>query len=168
MAGPCRAKPAAARARERTNGTFAEAVDLPGGSMWTSSVALGDVDGDGYLDGGLDIVFADSGAPNQLLLWSPCQGGGAQLHGASWCFRCPNYMGRPTFNGAELSACLECLPDFEQVAGVGEVCAADPCPLGERPLGIDACTACKDTPGVFYNTSVAATRTEDPTVGCGH
>ena len=30
----------------RGNGTFAEPVDLPGGSMWTSSVALGDVDGD--------------------------------------------------------------------------------------------------------------------------
>ena len=53
-------------------GGFEEAVTLPGGSLTTTSVALGDIDGDGHLD----IVFANNrmdlapaqAAPNQLLL----------------------------------------------------------------------------------------------------
>ena len=49
------------------DGGFAEAQDLVHLGSYPWSVALGDVD----KDGGLDLVFADNGAPNQLLLWSP-------------------------------------------------------------------------------------------------
>ena len=126
---------------------------IPGSSSNTASIAVGDVDGDGFID---FIIGNYGGIGNQLILYDPCPNGGARIHGGSWCFGCPTFMGRPMSNGEELSICRECIPDYIQEPGHGERCDNESCPFGFRELGIDTCNKCE--PGTSYNKSL--TRSE--------
>merc|ERR1740124_1432558 len=121
-----------------------------------SLIVLGDVNGDGVID----IVIANKDSTSQVMFQSSCPHGGAQRHAYSWCFKCPNYMGRPTFIDHEQSSCVECLRDTMQESGVGEACDAYPCTradrrLGERKLGVNECMACSS--GTFYDNSFTRT-----------
>merc|ERR1740124_983596 len=121
-----------------------------------SLIVLGDVNGDGVID----IVIANKDTTSQVMFQSSCPHGGAQRHAYSWCFKCPNYMGRPTFIDHEQSSCVECLRDTMQESGVGEACDAYPCTradrrLGERKLGVNECMACSS--GTFYDNSFTRT-----------
>ena len=97
------------------DGTFEEAADLfPLDYSETHSVAFADFNNDGWLD----IVLGNHDEPKQLLTFSQCPNGGATLHGSSWCFPCPHFMGRPQdSSGYEFSVCRECSPYFSHDAG---------------------------------------------------
>ena len=92
-----------------------EAADLfPLDYSETHSVAFADFNNDGWLD----IVLGNHDEPKQLLTFSQCPNGGATLHGSSWCFPCPHFMGRPQdSSGYEFSVCRECSPYFSHDAG---------------------------------------------------
>jgi hypothetical protein len=132
----------------RRDGTFKEAADvIPSESSLTSSIAFADFNNDGRLDIAIGNWNQDQ---NQLLLFSDCLDGGAPLHGSSWCFPCPSFMGRSTVVG--IPECQECSPDHIQ-DNDNEHCSPEPCSFfQERQLGKDACAACPD--GSFYNNSV--------------
>jgi len=136
--------------KNRRNGSFEE-IELPGGKIETEAIALGDLDGDGLIE----IVAVNRFVPSQVIFSSPCPDGGARPHAGSWCFRCPLYMGRPTFLSHETSSCVECLPDYLQQSGEGEQCSPDPCSLSKRPLGTKNCTRCGD--GTFYDGTLDRT-----------
>ena len=136
------------------NGTggFGVATDFPSGSVSSYAVALGDVDG----DGDLDALIGNAG-PNELFAYVHCATGGAQLHASSACFACVQFMGR-TPSGV----CHECRPDeVSQGTFEAETCSIS-CVLGERPVGADQCTRCKDIAGTFYNASIVRDES-DPT-----
>jgi len=104
----------------------------------TQDIAVGDLDKDGVLE----VIIMNQKSSAQVVFYSSCPRGGAQLHSRSWCFHCPNYMGRPTFLDHEVSACLECMPDYMQQTGIGEQCSKYPCPYEERQLGNKDCKRC--------------------------
>jgi len=53
------------------------------------------------------VIVMNKNANAQVDFYSSCPEGGAQLDSKSWCFNCPNYMGRPAFVlNHEISACL--------------------------------------------------------------
>ena len=108
----------------------------------------------------LDIVVGNSDEPNQLLFWSACPDGGAQIQSHSWCFHCPDYMGHPLFLNNERPVCLECMPDHMPEEGTGEKCSSIRCTLGERPLGTDVCTNCQN--GTFYNNTLERNLANSP------
>ena len=129
----------------RGGGVFDEAIALPGGSKDTASISLGDVDNDGLLD----ILIGNDGSENQAILYSSCPSGGAQLHSKSWCFKCPSFMG---LYSTHSNFCQECIPDYLQQAGNGELCEL-PCVLGERKFGQSTCSRCPS--GTFYDNSLS-------------
>ena len=49
------------------------------------------------------------------------------MHGASYCFACPLYMGESS------GTCTECLPDMQRQTN-GQTCT-EFCVLGERQMG---------------------------------
>jgi hypothetical protein len=130
------------------DGTFKEAADMiPSDRLWTNSIAFADVNNDGRLD--IVIGNEGDGERTQILFFSDCSNGGAPLHGSSWCFPCPSFMGR-SINW--FSVCRECPPDHIQDESNGQ-CSPEPCSFfQERKLGEDTCTLCPD--GSFYNSSV--------------
>lgn len=132
--------------RNSGSGIFEAAEELPGASEDTKGLAIADVDGDGRVD---LVIANDLGGTARVRLGSACARGGAQLAGWTWCYKCAGYMGRET-----LTACVECLPDHRQQPGEGELCAADGCPLGQRPLGQDECTRCDDVPGTYFDSAL--------------
>jgi hypothetical protein len=106
-------------------------IDLFGASdADTDSVAVADLNNDGYLD----IIFGNHETFNEVLFYSPCPNGGAQLHSKSWCHRCPSYMGLH-----DSGLCKECVPDYVQEGGASEQCSLlAKCPGYEvRKLGDD-------------------------------
>ncbi len=139
------------------NGFDLEVVDVPGFSFEISAMAVGDLNGDGYLD----LVLANNGEGVIYIPYEACPDGGARLHGKSWCFSCPSFMGRVVLpeTGKEEPICRECPPHYSQQDGVGAQCDLyKPCLLGQRLLGEDSCSErCPD--GTYYNKSV--TRTEN-------
>jgi hypothetical protein len=130
----------------RGGGVFDEALALPGGSEDTVSISLGDVDNDGLLD----IVVGNVGSQNQVILYSSCPGGGAQLHSKSWCFKCPSFMG---LYSSHSNFCQECIPDYLQQAGNGELCELPCVSLSERKFGTSTCSRCPS--GTFYDNSLS-------------
>ena len=84
----------------------------------------------------MDIVVGNENQENQILFGSACSRGGAQLHGKSWCFKCPSFMGLAG------TSCVEC-PTGSFADGVAvDECFA--CPAGEYQdlTGQAACTRC--------------------------
>ena len=136
------------------SGVFSSDAAFPGGDASTFAVVATDVDA----DGDVDVAFGDFASTNELLLYTYCPDGGAQLHAGSACFACPPFMGRET-----PSMCLECISDVtsQGVFGTGESCAI-PCVLQQRPVASDACEACTAFPGTFYDAALERTST-DPT-----
>jgi len=62
-------------------------------------------------------------------------------------------MGRPAFVlNHEISACLECLPDYVQLVGIDEQCSPLSCPYTERKLGQKTCNTCGS--GEYYNSTI--------------
>ena len=134
-------------------GGFSVDGSFPGESVVTKAVAMGDVDG----DGDLDLLIGREQKANQLLAYMHCPDGGARLHAASACFACLPFMGR-----GGVDVCTECIPDYlaEGTFGTGESCSI-PCVLGERRIGTDECTACKNISGTTYNAAIIR-NLEDP------
>jgi len=107
----------------RNNGVggFEPSVEFPGAGnamfpdesfrLWGSHQV-----GDLNRDGRMDVVVGNPAEPNQIIFGTACPDGGAQLHGASWCFSCPDYIGRTR------SSCVECPPDTLQQPGAGDQC----------------------------------------------
>ena len=129
----------------RGNTTFVMKT-LPGELRRTRAVAAADIDGEGRLD----LIIGNFGESNQILHANACLGGGAYLHGASWCFSCPDFMGRATVFGQQVQICLECLPDHMQLFGEEEQCNPYPCFFQERLLGENECVRCSS--GTFYSS----------------
>jgi len=128
---------------------ISESIQLPGANDdHTRELAVGDLNGDGVLE----IVSAYLGSESYVTFFSSCPNGGAKPFAGSWCFSCPNYMGRPVFIGHELSSCFECLPDFLQEKGIGEQCSSDRCFLSERKLGSTECVRCGV--GTYYDNQL--------------
>ena len=137
------------------DGTFEKVLEdlLPKEPSQTKAVAVGDFNADGRIDFVVGTRFVD----NQLFLFSTCPNGGAPLHGSSWCFPCPKFMGRPQFQNFEASMCRECDPDHIQDESTG-LCSNEPCSLQTRKLGGNVCQDCQD--GYYYNSSTIV-RSED-------
>ncbi len=116
----------------------------------TFDVKIGDVDNDGTLD---ILVANGEGRRNEIHPFSACNRG-AKTHQASWCYRCPIFMGRVPIpgSGIEHSICKECLPDHEQQNGFGEQCSERSCRARQRQFGENFCTPCKD--GTFFNDNL--------------
>jgi len=135
----------------RQHGSSFDKIELPGGTAQTEAITLGDLDGDGVIE----IVAMNRYTPSQVIFSPSCPDGGARPHAGSWCFRCPLYMGRPTFLSQEQSSCVECLPDYKQQSGVGEQCSPDPCYLSKRMLGTKDCIRCGE--GTYYDDTLDRT-----------
>ncbi len=135
-----------------------EAADLPGRVLKTSSIAAGDVNGDGMVD----IIIGNYGQNNQVGLYDSCPNGGAQLHPRSWCFNCPLFMGRDiSVSGLRSYMCRECMPDYVQQDGYSDQCESSlSCPLGKREIGEDSCLTCSN--GTYYNNQISRV-INDPT-----
>jgi len=124
-------------------------TDLPGGALRTQGIAIGDLDGDGFVE----IVSVHELATPQITFYSSCPNGGARPFTSSWCFRCPAYTGRPaSLLDFEQSSCVECLPDILQQLGDGERCSSEPCFLRERKLGSKTCDRCQG--GTFFDADL--------------
>lgn len=139
-------------------------VPLPGGKLATVGMAVGDIDGDGYTD----LFIGNTGTTssvedNQFLFFSTCPNGGAKIHTASWCFRCPRFMGRANYlDSSQQSLCKECLPDYEQNADKDvEICSDDPCFSQSRPFGSNECAIC--IPGTFFNSTISRSEIDTST-----
>jgi len=136
-------------------GTNVITVFLPDGQLdfkqeplRTQNIALGDLDE----DGNIEIIIANRNSNSQVVYYSSCPYAGAPLHGKSWCFPCPTFMGRPAFLNHEISSCLECMPDYLQQTGAGEQCSPYPCANKERRLGETTCKSCGA--GNYYDASI--------------
>ena len=110
--------------------------------------------------GDIDLVVGNDAKENELLVYTRCPNGGAQLHAGSACFACTPFMGREQ----NPSMCIECVPDVRSqgVITTGESCTI-PCVLGQRPLGSDVCEACTEVPGTFYDSSLPERTTTNAT-----
>ena len=94
-----------------------EPIDLPGSEGASSTVLLvNDMNGDSVFE----IISAQRDIGVIVNFYSSCPQGGTQPYFCSWCFRYPNYMGRPLFLDNELPTCFECLPDYLQEQGMVE------------------------------------------------
>jgi hypothetical protein len=123
-------------------GAFLDSVSSP------SSIA---VSADVNADGRVDVIISNyrngyNGNSMQILLnkqvgSEDCPDGGVPLHGSSWCFPCPSFMGRSTNSivGLPPALCQECSPDHIQNES-NEQCSSEPCSsFGERKLGNNVC-----------------------------
>ena len=115
--------------RPHSGTAWPEATDLLGEALLTTSVALGDMDDDGRLD----IVAGNKEGVNEIVITTACPNGGAQVHGGSWCFTCPDFMGRSyeASGVSHVSSCTECVTDYEKnKLSSKELCNTDPCLRG--------------------------------------
>jgi hypothetical protein len=145
------------------DGTFSTAVDLPGGTSATRSMAIGDINNDSLLD----IVVGNSNEKNQFVPYLSCPNGGARLHSKSWCYRCPSFMG---FISKKPSICRECMPDYMQRPGaLDDQCGFDDnekCARGRRKLGENNCSD-RCPGGTYYKSSLKRLPT-DPSTWVDH